>query len=334
MNKFILICVFTQIFQLLAQDHELHNKNHRHISLAPVSIMGDHSHPKGEWMFSYRSMSMLMDENYENSSAISTSSIFNSGFMVAPTKMKMQMHMMGLMKAYSDISTLMIMIPYKELEMDHINRLGKTFSTKTSGIGDIKLTWIKDLKPKQDFELLFKLGMSFPTGSVDERGDTLVSNAKLPYPMQLGSGSFSLLPGLTFSKEVSRFILASQFNGTLRIDDNDQNYRLGNIYQFNNWLTVKWNPSFSSSLLLKWEKTVDIKGRDSQLNAKMVPTADPKNLGGDRLDIGLGIKFTPCHGTLLNHIIGLEYQLPIRQNLNGPQLAIDSIFHVAWSYIW
>lgn len=334
MKQFFLICVFTQIVQLQAQNHEMEQDNHRHISLAPVSIMGDHSHPKGEWMFSFRTMSMDMGKNYEGSSAISSSSVFQSGFMVSPTKMKMQMHMIGLMKAFSDISTLMIMLPYKELEMDHLTKMGKTFSTKTSGLGDIKISWIKDLKPRSSFELLFKLGLSIPTGSVDERGDAMVSDAKLPYPMQLGSGSFSLLPGLTYSKEYSKIIFGSQFNGTLRIDENDQGYELGDRYQLSSWLTTKWNSAFSSSLMLEWQKWGSVKGKDSELNAMMVPTADPDNFSGDRLDIALSLKYTACHGVLLNHSLGVEYKLPMRQNLDGPQMGLESAFNFSWSFIW
>ena len=66
---------------------------------APAGVMGDHTHHKGEWMVSYRYMYMDMQDNI-NSTSLITAAAIHDMYMVAPEKMRMQMHMIGLMHAF------------------------------------------------------------------------------------------------------------------------------------------------------------------------------------------------------------------------------------------
>ena len=45
---------------------------------APISVMADHTHPKGESMISYRFMNMSMSEIYSGSSSLSQQQIYNN----------------------------------------------------------------------------------------------------------------------------------------------------------------------------------------------------------------------------------------------------------------
>ena len=86
---------------------------------APISIMGDHTHRKGEWMLSYRFMYMDMEGMRSGDSRVSASKVFANNYTVTPERMTMEMHMFGVMYAPSDRITLMLMAPYKRIEMDH-----------------------------------------------------------------------------------------------------------------------------------------------------------------------------------------------------------------------
>lgn len=68
---------------------------------APISIMGDHMHGKGEWMMSYRYMRMNMKDLKQRKEDISFDNAL-ANYMVTPTKMPMNMHMLGGMYAPSD----------------------------------------------------------------------------------------------------------------------------------------------------------------------------------------------------------------------------------------
>ncbi len=55
-----------------------------------------------------------------------------------------------------------------------------------------------DVRQRQQREANLGLTLYFPTGSIDERGATPMGpNMQLPYPMQLGSGTYDLEPSFT-----------------------------------------------------------------------------------------------------------------------------------------
>ena len=101
---------------------------------APLGVMGDHMHAKGEWMASYRFMSMDMDGLRSGSNDVTVSS--QLGMMkygMVPTKMTMDMHMFGAMHAVSDKLTVMGMVNYIENDMDMKMMSGMTHSRSHTG---------------------------------------------------------------------------------------------------------------------------------------------------------------------------------------------------------
>ena len=96
---------------------------------APISVMGDHTHHRGEWMFSYKFMNMNMEGLQQGQDNIKSSEVFNS-YMVAPKKMTMQMHMLGVMYAPTEKLTLMAMTSVLDNEMDASTKMGDEFYNK------------------------------------------------------------------------------------------------------------------------------------------------------------------------------------------------------------
>ena len=91
-------------------------------SHAPLGVMGDHMHKKGDWMVSYRFMRMDMQGNRDGTDSLSPLEIATSvpnrfsgmagqppTLRVVPTEMTMDMHMFGAMYAPTDNLTLMAM---------------------------------------------------------------------------------------------------------------------------------------------------------------------------------------------------------------------------------
>ncbi len=82
--------------------------------------------------------------------------------------------------------------------MDHLNMMGVPFTTESTGIGDIGAAALISLINRDRHRLILNAGMTFPSGSIDRTDMTPVSggdNVLLPYPMQLGSGTWDLKPG-------------------------------------------------------------------------------------------------------------------------------------------
>ncbi|WP_126452665.1 transporter [Sulfuriflexus mobilis] len=314
----------------LAHAHEW--KGARPDGHAPIGVMGDHTHKTGEVMFSYRYMQMTMDGNRDGSNRLSTAEVL-ADYMVAPLEMDMDMHMFGAMYAPNDNLTLMAMLPYVKNSMKHITRMGREFTTKAEGIGDIKLSGLYQVHNHGGNKVHLNLGLSVPTGSIDERDDTpAAANAKLPYPMQLGSGTYDLMPGITYLGQNAELSWGAQALATIRLGENDNDYTLGDKLEVSGWLQRKWSDSFSTSVRLDAQRWGDIDGADPDLNPMMVATADPDLRAGSRVDVLLGVNYYVRSGGLKGHRIALEVGKPVYQKLDGPQLETDLTLMAGWQY--
>ncbi len=317
------------------------HENHaaRADSHAPIGVMADHMHKEGEWMFSYRYMHMAMEGNRDGDRRLSTAETLAAGpgpmgYMVAPLKMDMQMHMFGAMYAPSDKVTLMLMVPYLETEMDHETASGGRFITKTEGLGDIRVAALLPLYDYQGGKMHATMALSLPTGSIEEKDQTPASMGNeviLPYPMQLGSGTYDLRPAITWSKLNQGWSWGAQTTATIRLGgDNDRDYRLGNALDVQSWVAWNLSSAISVSSRLQWQSWQNIEGADPapSVNPMMVPTADPERRAGRRTDLHLGVNWLSSGG----HRLALEYGVPVQQNLNGPQLEVDSTATIGYQY--
>ncbi|MEM9142404.1 MAG: transporter [Bacteroidota bacterium] len=289
---------------------------------APISVMGDHMHGKGEWMFSYRYMYMNMEDLKAGSDDASFQDALND-YVITPTQMPMNMHMLGAMYAPSDRLTLMAMVNVLSMEMDHLTRMGTTFTTESSGFGDIQISGLYRFFNKNRQTMHGQLGFSIPTGSVTESDVTPASapNAvELPYPMQIGSGTFDTNLALTYLCQGNLFSFGSQLRGILRFGENDREFRYGNRYSWNNWVAAKATDWLSFSLRIEGLTVGEIHGADPNLNPMMVITADTENSGGNSLNSGLGFNTYIPNGALKNLRFGFEFGFPLYQDLNGVQL--------------
>lgn len=295
---------------------------------APIGVMGDHIHGAGEWMLSYRYRFMSMDGNRDGTDNLSTDDVLDD-FMVTPEDMSMEMHMFGVMYAPTDDLTLMAMLPFVSKEMDHVTRSGVEFTTNSEGLGDIKLTGLYNLVRANRQRVHLNLGMSFPTGSIEERDDTPAGDDRiLPYPMQIGSGTVDLRPGITYLGQTENWSWGAQANTVLRLGENENDYSLGNRYQLIGWIAHQFSEQVSLSLRLDGETWEDYDGADSRLNPNMIPTADPDLRGGTRLDLGVGANLYLPEGSIPGARLAVEFEIPVYQSLNGPQLETDWQFTV------
>ncbi len=291
---------------------------------APIHVMGDHVHSKGEWMLSYRAMYMTMDQNYNGSSKVDVDEALAASdrYMMAPKEMTMLMHMFGGMYASSDTFTWMLMVPYIDNDMTMKNRMGKEPTSSTKGLGDLKFGSLVSLWHNDTSKLHLNLSLSAPTGAVDEKNHM----GQAPYPMQLGSGTWDLLVGATYNQQWVDYSVGAQFMTTVRTGSNDQGYRLGNQYQLNAWFAKPVYEKLSLALSLDYKITGNISGRDKDIAMIMTPTADPDLRGGQRLLVGVGVNTLLPKGNRL----ALDYQVPVYQDLDGPQLGTEQVLTAGW----
>lgn len=317
-------------------------------SHAPIGVMGDHTHNVGEVMLSYRYMNMDMDGNRDGSNRLSAQEVLNGpdgsrmgtdGFIVTPLRMTMEMHMFGAMYAVNDNLTLMGMLPYIKLSMDHITRTGATFTTEAEGLGDIRVGGLYKFFDQGGQRWHANFGLSIPTGDIDTRDTTPMGpNSLLPYPMRLGSGTYDVMPGITYlGQSEGAWSWGSQAMATFRIGENDRDYTLGDKFMATGWVSKRLSSSWSAGARLSWSKWENIDGADPDLlvtnpmnGIDIVPTARTDLRGGRRSDLGVSVNYLVRSGYFKGHRLAIEYSRPIQQNLDGPQLEVDSIFHIGW----
>lgn len=299
---------------------------------APIGVMGDHTHKKGEWMLSYRYMYMRMSGMRSGGQNLSKQQVHRD-YMVTPTTMDMHMHMLGGMYSPHDKVTLMAMVPIIQQEMNHETRMGTTFKTRSWGVGDTRLSALIPILQKDHHEVVVNPGISIPTGSINQRDNTpMGDNRKLPYPMQLGSGTYDLIPSITYRGKHGKIGWGVQTGGTIRLGRNDEQYRLGNRAHLTPWVSYQPAKGISTSLRLKGQTWGHVRGEDADLNSNVVPTANPQSLSGKRVDLIAGINFLKPSGIFKNHRLAVEFGVPIYQNLDGPQLETDFYVTAGWQW--
>ncbi|MEM9158337.1 MAG: transporter [Verrucomicrobiota bacterium] len=324
----------------------------------PISVMGDHMHKSGETMFSYRFMTMDMDGMRSGTNGVSSDEVFAANYTVTPTSMTMDMHMFGIMHAPNDKVTLMGMLPYTESEMDHLifgmaaplialNDDSRIFTTRSSGWGDFKLSALVDLFKQDNQRAHYTIGLSAPTGSIDEQdiipgpGGRILR--QMPAPMQTSSGTWDLLAGLTYLLQTEGMSYGAQASAKIRLEDeNDNGYRLGNEITLLAWAARNINKNISLSSKIEYNRKGSLHGQQAGISLNppfapsrmTVPTAFSTNYGGDRADLGLGLNYIFTEGPLTDNRLALELEYPLYQDLNGYQLETDLTVTAGWQLAW
>ena len=294
---------------------------------APIGVMRDHVHKQGEIMLSYRFALMDMQGNRNTTNSQSTQQVLTN-YQVSPTKMTMQMHMLGAMYGATDQLTVAIMTGWTDKEMDHTRRNGTTFTAESKDLTDTKLNAMYQAYNHNNHTIQLNAGISLPTGSITERRNGMI----LPYPMQTGSGTYDLTPGISYSAKTQNHSWGAQANATIRTGKNSRGYTLGNTYQLTTWAARKINNTTSISIRLDAQNWRDISGRDRQLQGPNfpVPTADPSIQAGTRIDALAGINLIVPTGKLKGNRLAAEIGIPLHQNINGPRLETDYRLILGW----
>ncbi|MEM8771884.1 MAG: transporter [Pseudomonadota bacterium] len=323
---------------------------------APIGVMADHRHKKGEWMVSYRFMQMDMSGSRDGTNNLTPEEIATTTpnpffglpmqpptLRVVPTDMTMRMHMAGVMYGLTDRITLMAMGNFVTKEMDHITFQGPVgvtqlgeFTTETDGFGDTTVGALIGLDDGSYEHRQINLGIAFsiPTGSIGETDQILTPTGatpspRLPYPMQLGSGTFDFKPSLTARTRFGNISVGAQASAEIRLEENDASYALGDRYEGTAWVAYEPQPWISVSGRLRGATTGQIEGQDPLIVAP-VQTADPLNQGGEVIEALAGLNLAGSHGFLKGHRLAVEVGFPLYRELNGPQLETDFTLTVGW----
>jgi len=289
-------------------------------------------------------------------------------YPVTPTVITQQAHLFDISYHLNKKLTLGLLLPFISQSSNHESIVPNfaEFNITSSGLGDISvsasyLAWQRDKG-----HLVANLGLKLPTGSIDELGPTPRdpnNDTLLPYTMQIGSGTFDFEPSLAYGNNSGQWHYGARTYATLRLGSNAHDYTLGNRFGLNTSLRTdrfSWvNPfvglGFQSSGEIRgvdndlkvplrkigsegpvsdengnpvFETTTDAAGHTVPVMVFPAPVTNPALFGGQELALSLGGKIALREGMALQ----IRYDIPIYQDLNGPQPKEVAHFDLGWTW--
>jgi hypothetical protein len=303
-------------------DHEAsqeYGRTDRAADFGPAGVLFANTHHERDWSFFYQYQRIQKEGLLDGSNDVSVEAMLARGYTTVPKSQTDNRHTIGVMYTPIERLTFSLMLPYIEREMKLRDEDGfKEY--RTAGIGDARLMFMVPFVTKGKERTQINLGLSFPTGSIQEEdrfGD------RLPYAMQLGSGSWDLFWGMTYAGQRSIFSWGTEFEGIYRISDNSIGYRVGTVYHASGWLAGNLGDWLNASVRLLWTRQGNIRGEDPflDLTKGTNPLNDNKRQAGTHVEIGPGVNvLLPFLG---HQRLTFEIIWPIYQSLDGPLLADD-----------
>ena len=314
-----------------------HSMNH---SPAPIGIMGSMHH--GGFMLSIKHGLMKMNGNILDGKNISNSKILEmpnplgsmpANLSVIPKNMDMKMTMIDAMYAPSNNFTFMAMATYvsRDMQLNSYSPMMSRglvgqFSTSSSDLSDISFSTFFQISQNKNSKWHGEIAFKKSIGSDDSTAQVLTPMGKkmimiMPYAMQPGDGSSSLILGLTNTRKLNNDIVwANQLKRKVVVSESDWSF--GDQTEFNSWIQYPFSKKVSVSSRLKLIDQDALSGRNPLIMAP-VQTANPKNYGGTEAFLGLGmnINFDSFLGG--NDSIGIEILKPVDQNKNNLQMKTD-----------
>ena len=292
-------------------------------------------HRQGEWMAGIRLMTVSGSENRSGRRALTDDQVFARGYEMAPQRMTMLMPAVDIMYGATERLTLTASLPFTFNSMDMRMMEGESFVMRSGGVGDLRAGALIGLWRGRRQDLFLSLGAQLPLGKVDAKDDVPdCFDCKVDYPMQPGSGTFDVTPGLTWVRDGNQWSWGASWLSVLRTGTNSESYRLGNRHDVAAWGVRRLYESVSGSVRITASRWGNVRGADPDLDPSMAPTQDPSAQGGRRMDLAVGLAIKPRVSPSTRHRLAVEIGRPILQSLDGPQLAGGLSSTVSWQLWW
>ncbi len=280
------------------------------------------------WSVGYRYIRMDFEGFNDGANHVSTGRV-GSRFAIIPEKIVQEMHLTEISYAALDKLSFSLTVPYIIQKTDHISRAAghnKWFRIRSDGIGDIGISASYALKSKSTYQLMANLGISIPSGSIDEKGDTPTPGTRnqLPYTMQLGSGTFDPLIGINYTRNSGKITWGGGVQGKFRLGRNERGYSLGDRVLLTSWIRSKhFSEWIEPSLKLMGTISTTIDGSDKDLpRPGLVPVATPRFFGGEEAVVSPGVRIKFKDGMFNDMFKGQTIEVnagfPVYQSTNGP----------------
>jgi len=205
-----------------------------------------------------------------------------------------------------------------------ITPLGRNYPG-TASLVDSSLCGVYRLYQDDIHRIQVNLGFSFPTAS----NHATFTQFLLPdgsrrdirgfYGMQLGTGTFDIMPGVAYAGYLGPWSWGLSYRGRFPLGANPQHYLWGDLHEFNGWAGYSWIPGLTTTFRVNASTQGPIRGFDRLINGAAMP-ATPFFYGGKRIELFGGATISGKFVGFENVTVALEAGAPVYQTLNGPQI--------------
>lgn len=191
-------------------------------------------------------------------------------------------------------------------------------TNESSGVSDIMAGALFRVYEGNGISAHLNAAVEIPTGSIEKVGPDLTGNTRLlPYEMQMGSGSLTAVPGFTAAVQNEFGTVGAQVLGKFRVMDNGRDYRLGNEFHGNVWLSYRANDAISVSTGARVRSWGSIQGEDPAMDPSLEPGQDPLLSSGTVVAIPASFNVRLPEGVLSDTDLLFEFVFPAYQSFDS-----------------
>lgn len=313
----------------------------------PAGISGANMVKPNEVKLNLAAMYMRMQDNYIGSSKVSPQTIVTTipsnvtmttamgtmreMYRIVPDYMNVETLMLSAMYGLSSDVNIMVMAPYVRKTMSMTTFAGSSGTTilgqssmATQGMGDASVSSIWRFHQDRNSYGLLNVGLSLPTGSTTETTTMLspmnmMMTSRANYGMQLGTGTYDFLPGLTYVSHDDQWSWGAAYRGRFALRNNAQGYHYGNRLELDLWGGYTVTHGVTLTARIAGSAQGGIHGSDPAISGLM-QGSNPNYYGGRKVDAFAGLDLSGVAFGLKGVNLSLEAGDTVYQNLNGPQL--------------
>ncbi|NQY66124.1 MAG: hypothetical protein HRT72_00145 [Flavobacteriales bacterium] len=318
------------------------------LTMRRSSIVGfGYAHDKGEFEIEYQKVKVAFLDNFELDKVVSSKDLlYGSGFGAGaslareiPDELNIDEHRLRIMYSPWNESSISVESGYRWNLMRVISadleQVGKNYNVISKGFTDTKVMLNLEMIDKDLTMVLLNMGVSLPTGAIDQKYNSNVFNDEVSfgYIMQTGSGTFDPIIESVYMRTGAKTSIGLKGTMINRIYTNENNYRYGHHYSAVTGIGRKWMEGFGTTFRFDFNKWNRVVGVDSSMDPMLSPINRAENTSGVRLDGSVGIVFDmPKKNGIKGLTFIADFRYPIYQMLDGPQLGIDNQFVITVKY--
>jgi hypothetical protein len=297
--------------------------------VAPAGVIGDRLLPAGAFEAQYRFRRAKFEGVQVETVPLEFVDVLDF-YSTTPFQRSDKAYEVQLQYGVSDDLSLVGVVAWLDRSRDLIDD-EFLVGTDVSGVSDLFVEALWGVWDRDAIRVHLHVGAEIPIGSIEERGDLIDSSDQvLAYEMQLGTGSFGVVPGITAQIQNEFATVGAQVRGRIRLNDNDRDYRLGDEVEGSAWAAYRFNRFFAVNAGARLRTWGTIQGVDSALDPTRDPGEDAVFSGGERVDVPIGMNVYLPEGKLAGHRLAFEFVFPVHQDYDAVRMTGETGFTLAW----